>query len=57
MASRIGKNVRSVKDRFCWPSMQKNVRNHVQNCERCLKFKAKPERAELQPIRIMHPLQ
>ena len=38
-------------DRFYWPSMQGDVRKHVQNCEWYFKFKAKPEKAELQHIK------
>ena len=43
-------------DRFYWPNMQIDAEQHVQACERCLRFEGKPERAELQPPTATHPL-
>ena len=33
------------------------MKEHIQNCEWCLRFKAKPMRAEQQSIRAPHPLE
>ena len=37
--------------------MQKDATQHIRNCERCLKFKAKPARTELQSIKATYPLE
>ena len=29
--------------RFCFPKMVDEVRRYIQNCERCIRFKQKPE--------------
>ena len=46
-----------LRDRFYWPNMQADAEQHVKTCERCLRFKAKPEKAELQPLTATHPLE
>ena len=46
-----------LKDHFYWPNMNEEVTKYMQNCRRCLWFKAKPQRASLNPINVTHPLE
>ena len=47
-----------LQERFFWPKMAKqNVQNHICTCENCLQFKQPPERAEMQPIQVSHPME
>ena len=43
--------------RFFWPKMADEVRRYIQNCERCIRFKQKPEWAELRPLEASYPLE
>ena len=46
-----------LKDRFYWPKMENDIEEYVKTCPRCLKFKAIPERAELNIIDVTRPLE
>ena len=46
-----------LKDRFCWPGMEDDIEEYIKTCPRCLKFKAIPERAELNIIDVTRPLE
>ena len=46
-----------LKDRFYWPGMENDIEEYVKTCPRCLKFKAIPERAELNIIDVTRPLE
>ena len=46
-----------LRDRFYWPMMIEDVTNHVHSCERCIRFKAKQERAPLQPLTASYPME
>ena len=46
-----------LEERFYWPGMQKDMEHHVKNCDRCLRFKQKPQVAEMCPIQATHPLE
>ena len=46
-----------VQDRFFWPRMNESVRKHIRSCDRCMKFKQVPERAEMYPIETSYPLE
>ena len=37
-------------DRFFWPKMSDEIRQYIQNCERCIRFKQQPHQAELVPL-------
>ena len=43
--------------RFFWPKMADEIRRYIQNCERCIRFKQKPEWAELKPLEASYPLE
>ena len=34
-----------LRDQFFWPSMTEDTTIHIRQCERCLQFKASPNRA------------
>ena len=42
-------------ERFFWPKMSEEIRNYIQNCECCLRYKQKPDCAELQPLEASYP--
>ena len=46
-----------LQERFFWPKMNDDVRYHIRNCERCLRFKQKPEREEMHSIESSYPLE
>ena len=46
-----------LQERFFWPKMNDNVRLHIQNCERCLRFKQKPERDKMHSIESSYPME
>ena len=37
--------------------MSEEIRQYIQNCERCLRYKQKPEWAELKPLEASYPLE
>ena len=47
----------SIKDRFFWPNMIKDVEKHIKNCIRCINSKSYKEIAPLQPVLATHPIQ
>ena len=48
-----------LRDQFYWPNMNMvaDAQHHIQNCDRCLEFKAKPVRGVLHPIVVSYSLQ
>ena len=46
-----------LRDRFYWPGMKQDVDDYVGNCPHCLRFKAVPDRAELNPITVTNPFE
>ena len=46
-----------LKDCFHWPSITDDVEKHIKSCPRCLRFKTKPEKAELNPVIATRPLE
>ena len=53
----IERTTNVLKDRFYWPRMEDDIEEYVKTCPRCLKFKAIPERAELNIIDVTRPLE
>ena len=43
--------------RFYWPHMTEKIRKYIQNCERCIRFKQKPENFPLKPLKASYPLE
>ena len=46
-----------LEDRLFWPGMRRDVEKYVASCARCLRFKAKTDRAPLQTIEATSPLE
>ena len=43
--------------RFYWPHMTEEIRKYIQNCERCIRYKQKPENPPLTPLQASFPLE
>ena len=44
-------------DMFYWPNMEADMTCHVCICEQCLRFRSKPDKAELCTLLATHPLE
>ena len=53
----IERSLLLLRDRFYWPNMAQDVEVYVKSCPRCLRFKKLLERATLNPIKMMRPLE
>ena len=51
----IERTTHLLKDCFYWPHMQLDIERYIKQCPRCLRFKAVPERTELNPIVATRP--
>ena len=40
-----------LRDQFYWHGMTENMTRHIRQCERCLRFKASPNRAPMEMLR------
>ena len=46
-----------LRDHFYWPGMLNSVTHHINQCERCLRFKALPEKAPRENIDATYPME
>ena len=46
-----------LRDCFCWPAMLVDTAKHIKQCERCLKFKALPEKVPVENIDATYPME
>ena len=46
-----------LRDQFYWPGMMEDVTRHIRQCERCLRFKASPERAPMENVEATYPME
>ena len=46
-----------LQDRVYWPGMSKDVREHIQTCERCERFKERPATEEIEQTEAEYPLE
>ena len=46
-----------LRNWFYWPTMIEDIEHHIKSCPKCLRFKTQPEKAELNPIIVMRPLE
>ena len=44
-----------MQERFWWPGMARDLRNHIKKCARCRKFEAAPPIAPLKPLTCSGP--
>ena len=45
-----------LRDQFYWPCMT-DVTRHIRQCERCLQFKASPDRAPMENVSATYPME
>ena len=46
-----------LQERFYWPKLSEDMRIVIRSCERCLRFKQKPQQDEMYPITASYPLE
>ena len=46
-----------LRDQFYWPGMMEDVTRHIRQCERCLRFKASPDRAPIENVNATYPME
>ena len=46
-----------LKDQFYWPNMAQDMETHIEQCDRCLRFKSRSQQTELHPIIATHPIE
>ena len=46
-----------LQDRFFWYKMSEDVHKLIHSCEQCLRFETKPEKEELNPIKMSYPME
>ena len=46
-----------LQEKFYWPKLSEDVRIVIRSCERCLRFKQKPQQDEMYPITASYPLE
>ena len=53
----IWKCTRLLRKRFYWANINQDMEQHIKRCERCIRFKAKPEVAPLENIEASYPME
>ena len=46
-----------LRDQFYWPSMTEDMTRNIRQCERCLQFKASPNRAPMENVDATYPME
>ena len=46
-----------LRDQFYWPGMMEEMTSHIRKCERCLRFKASPNRAPMENVDATYPME
>ena len=46
-----------LRDWFYWPGMMEDTVRHIKQCERCLGFKAIPDKAPMENVDATYPMQ
>ena len=46
-----------LRDQFYWPGMTEDATRHIRQCERCLQFKASPDRAPMENVNATYPVE
>ena len=54
---RIEQTIDLLRDHFYWPRMLNDTTKHIKQCERCLKFMASPEKAPMESIDAIYPME
>ena len=53
----IERTIDLLRDRFCWPRMMEDTVRHIQNCWRCLRFKASPDKTTMENVDATYPME
>ena len=53
---RIEQTIDLLRDHFYWPEILTDTTKHIKQCERCLRFKALPEKAPMENIDATYPM-
>ena len=53
---RVERTIELLRDHFYWPGMIDDMNRHIKQCERCLRFKALPEKAPMENIDATYPM-
>jgi transposase InsO family protein len=51
------RSLQLLRDRYYWPHVSQDMRNHIKNCHRCLRRKSPPDKASLVNISTTQPLE
>ena len=54
---RMEQTIDLLRDHFYWPGMIDDTTRHIKQCERCLRFKALPEKAPMENIDAAYPME
>ena len=46
-----------LRDWFYWPRMMEDTVRHIKQCERCLGFKAVPDKAPMENVDATYPME
>ena len=46
-----------LRDQYYWPGMTDDMTRHIRQCERCLRFKASPNRAPMENVEATYPME
>ena len=46
-----------LRDQFYWPGMMEDTVKHIKQCERCLRFKALPDKATMENVDATYPIE
>ena len=53
----IDRTLLLLQDRVYWPGMSKDVREHIRTCDRCERFKDRPDKEEIEQTEAQYPLE
>ena len=46
-----------LRDQFYWPGMMEDTVRHIRQCKRCLRFKALPDKAPMENVDAVYPME
>ena len=52
----IERTIELLRHHFYWPGILNNVTRYIKQCEKCLRFKALPEKAPMENIDATYPM-
>ena len=53
----IEQTIDLLRDWFFWPGMMEDMIRHIKQCERCLRFKAVPDKAPVENVDATYPME